>query len=140
MAARAAHPSRVLGFFGRGWGGKKSPRYRYYNVRHGEAPIALTIALLTDRAGCAATAAAAPLMEDIAFRAKPRWNGEDIFHSLVNTKRTGLQPLILPTAGAWKGLPSFGVGIHTATNSFNKHMAYRDTFLRAAIQRLNITY
>jgi len=139
VAARAAHPSRVLGFFGRGWGGKGPPRYDYREVPPGEAPIALTIALLSDRAGCAATAAAAPLMDDIASTAAPRWNGEDIFHSLVNTKRTGLQPLILPSAGAWARLPSWGEGIHTATNSLREHTAYRDTFLRAAIQRLDLS-
>ena len=140
VAARDAHPGRLLGFFGRGWGGDGPPRYDYREAPPGEAPVALTVALLTDRAGCAATAAAAPLMEDIASNAAPRWNGEDIWNSLVSTKRTGRLPLILPSAGAWARLPSWAVSIHTATNSLRAHTAYRDNFLRTAIQRLDLSY
>ena len=138
--AADAHRRRIFGFFGRAWplAGGGGPKYDFHDTAPGPAPIALTIALLTRRSLCAETAARAGLMADVVAGGKPLWNGEDIFHSLVATRLTGLLPEILPAAGTTAPLASWGAAVSTRTNRLSAHFAYRDRFLRAAIQRLGL--
>lgn len=77
-------------------------RYDPHDVRTGPAPIALTIALITDRRTCAATVQQSGVMADIVADSKPLWNGEDIFHSLVAYQLSGAMPPFACVAFGWE--------------------------------------
>ncbi len=63
---------------------------------------------------------------------RPYWNGEDIFFSLLSYKLSGRLPMAL--SFRWGTLSQNDTGVH-----FGKaHHQYRDRFLRAAVQRLQL--
>ena len=103
-------------------------------------PICTTQVLLTDRRYCLATIQQAPEMEDIGRRGIPYWNGEDILHSLVAQRLTGVAPLALPRPpGGQTPLPAHdGISTQKHTTGFN-HYHHRETVTREVATRLKLS-
>ncbi|KAG1677205.1 hypothetical protein FOA52_013403 [Chlamydomonas sp. UWO 241] len=138
MAAKAASPTRLIGAFGRDWGGGwGDARYVRSPVRPGPVRIVLTVLMLTDTATCAAFWDAAPAVESfVAARSSPLWNGEDIFFSLVAQRASGLVPLVVRAKKVF--MKQRGIGISQGDNASISHDAYRDAFLRHAVAALGL--
>lgn len=131
MSAKAAYPGSLVGCCGRDWRGSRIS-YIAHTSDPGPARIILTIMMLADRSVCDAFFDYAPLMEDIAKHGRPYWNGEDIFFSLLSYKLSGRLPMAL--SFRWGTMSQNDTGVH-----FGKaHHRYRDRFLRAAVQRLQL--
>lgn len=94
LAAKVGHPGRLVGCCGRDWSASR-PSYIPLHVDPGPARIVLTIAMLTHRGACADFWGQRLLMEDVAALGTPRWNGEDIFFSLVTFKSSGELPEVV---------------------------------------------
>lgn len=85
LAAFAHNPHRIVGRHGRGYSFGSNPDnhgYRTTNVM-GDVEVVLTKLLVVERGVCRAFVEKAPLVEDLVATATPKWNGEDIFLSLV---------------------------------------------------------
>uniref|UniRef100_A0A383W3N8 Glycosyl transferase 64 domain-containing protein n=1 Tax=Tetradesmus obliquus TaxID=3088 RepID=A0A383W3N8_TETOB len=144
LAARAAGaPGQLVGFRGRTWNRLQEPQYHPKEPLPGLHPIVLTIAMATPKAMCAAFFKYAPAVEDLVADAKPYWNGEDIFLSLVSYKLTCVMPRIMPggwpepTASAVQYLQDDKeVGMHKVFAQ--QHFQHRKRFVRAASRRLGI--
>eukprot|EP00879_Flechtneria_rotunda_P005750 GHRR01006051.1.p1 GENE.GHRR01006051.1~~GHRR01006051.1.p1 ORF type:complete len:375 (+),score=124.34 GHRR01006051.1:464-1588(+) len=72
----AAHPAQLVGYRGRDWDKSRTPRYHRSEPEPGHHPVALTIALITHKAVCAAFFKYAPAVEDLQHGSMPYWNGE----------------------------------------------------------------
>ena len=99
-------------------------------------PICLTKSVLTDRRFCLEAVRYSSLIEDLAIKGVPYWNGEDIWHSLVAIKITKKLHTELPIDyKEYKLLASDG-GI-SDNDKFN-HTSFRKMFTRNAVKRLGL--
>lgn len=117
-------------------------QYRYGRVRTGEAPIVLTRCLMMDRSYARTFLDAAPSAAHLITRGEPRWNGEDIFLSLLSIRRTRALPRAhdLPfwnipriSREGIKSLP-----VPDGTQGRLGHRAYRKWFTREAAMLLGV--
>ncbi|MEW5302924.1 MAG: hypothetical protein WDW36_005661 [Sanguina aurantia] len=131
LAAKVGHPRRLVGCCGRDWNAPR-PSYIPLHVDPGPARIVLTIAMLTHRGACADFWGQRLLMEDVAALGTPRWNGEDIFFSLVTFKSSGELPEVV--GFNYTQLSEAGGGIHYGKG----HVKYRSVLLRLAVKRLGL--
>ncbi len=95
-------PRTLHGIFGR----RLEPglTYSWDGYQEGEAPILLTRCLMMNRSYAQLFLAEAPGAERLIARGTPRWNGEDIFLSLLSLRETGNLPMAydLPFKNVWR--------------------------------------
>ena len=83
-------PYALHGIFGR----RISPAYEYSydGYERGETPVVLTRCLMMHRSYASVFLEAEPSVADLITRGSPKWNGEDIFLSLLSIRETGALP------------------------------------------------
>ena len=139
-AAFDENPLTLHGIFGRRIGENYS--YSYDGYEYGETPILLTRCLIMHRSYADAFLEAAPSAEELIARGSPKWNGEDIFLSLLSIRRSNGFPRAydLPFKDIW----------HMTRESISKaeapagdevllsHRPYRSWFTREAVRLLGV--
>ena len=133
-------PRTLHGIFGR----SISPTYEYSydGYERGETPIVLTRCLMMHRSYAEVFLEAEPSAGDLITRGSPKWNGEDIFLSLLSIRDSGTLPCAydLPFKNVWR--------MHRGSISRTDvpaddpermgHRSYRSWFTREAVKLLGI--
>ena len=133
-------PLTLHGIFGRPIGEGYS--YSFDGYEYGEAPILLTRCLIMHRSYADVFLEAAPSATELIARGSPKWNGEDIFLSMLSIRRSNRLPRAydLPFKDIW----------HMTRESISKseapagdevklsHRPYRSWFTREAIRLLGV--
>ena len=128
------------GIFGR----RISPAYEYSydGYEQGETPLVLTRCLMMHRSYADVFLEAEPSAAGLIARGVPKWNGEDIFLSLLSIQRTGTLPHAydLPYKNVlWRRLGSVSTTkVSRGDRGKLAHKAYRSWFTREAIQLLGV--
>ena len=141
--AKINEPDRLVCYIGRSIVGPTTDYQVSYIIRdvpnNVYAPVCLTKSVLTDRRFCLEAIRHAHLIENIAKKGQPYWNGEDIWHSLTAIKTTGLLHIVLPNdRKEYRNLPApHGIGDRILNSTFN-HGKYRKEFTRKAVERLGL--
>jgi len=135
-----AAPHTLHGIFGR----RISPAYEYSydGYERGETPLVLTRCLMMHRSYAGVFLEAEPSAAGLIARGVPKWNGEDIFLSLLSIRRTGALPHAydLPYKNVWwrrRGSIST-TQVPRSDREKMAHKAYRSWFTREAIQLLGV--
>ena len=133
-------PYTLHGIFGR----RISPAYDYSydGYERGETPVVLTRCLMMHRSYADVFLEAEPSAAELITRGSPKWNGEDIFLSLLSIRETGALPRAydLPFKNVWRmhrGSVSRTEVPHGAREKLD-HRAYRSWFTREAVQLLGV--
>ena len=142
-ALKAAHdeaPLTIHGVFGRHIGEDYS--YRFEDYALGEAPIVLTRCLMMHRSYADLFLEMEPRAAHLIVRGSPKWNGEDIFLSLLSIKRTGSLPraYALPFKNVWR-MHRGGVSRHAVPMGDPvklAHRPYRSWFIKEAARLLEV--
>jgi hypothetical protein len=135
-----AAPQTLHGIFGR----RISPAYEYSydGYERGETPLVLTRCLMMHRSYADVFLEAAPSAAGLIKRGIPKWNGEDIFLSLLSIRRTGVLPHAydLPYKNVWgRRLGSVSTTkVPRGDGEKMAHKPYRSWFTREAIQLLGV--
>lgn len=133
-------PLTIHGIFGRHIDADYN--YLYDSYARGEAPIVLTRCLMTNRAYADTFLEWEPKAADLIVRGTPKWNGEDIFLSLLSIKETGSLPQAyeLPFRNVWR-MHRGGVSRRDVPPDDPvklAHRPYRSWFTREATKLLGI--
>jgi hypothetical protein len=135
-----AGPHTLHGIFGR----RISPSYEYSydGYEQGETPLVLTRCLMMHRSYADVFLEAEPSAAGLIARGVPKWNGEDIFLSLLSIRRTGTLPHAydLPYKNVlWRRRGSVSTTkVPRGDREKMAHKAYRSWFTREAIQLLGV--
>ncbi len=135
-----AAPNTLHGIFGR----RISPTYEYSydGWERGETPVVLTRCLMMDRSYADVFLEAEPSAAALITRGSPKWNGEDIFLSLLSIRRTGTLPRAydLPFLNVWLMRRGSILKMKVPQDDGEKlaHQPYRSWFTREAIQLLGV--
>jgi len=135
-----AAPHTLHGIFGR----RISPAYEYScdGYERGETPVVLTRCLMMHRSYADVFLEAAPSAEELITRGVPKWNGEDIFLSLLSIRRTGTLPRAYDLP--YKNVLGWRLGSISKTKVPHgegekmAHKTYRSWFTREAIELLGV--
>ena len=133
-------PLTLHGIFGR----RISPdyEYSYSGYERGETPIVLTRCLMMHRSYADVFLEAEASAAELITRGSPKWNGEDIFLSLLSIRDSGTLPRAydLPFKNVWR--------MHRGSISRTDvppddpermdHKSYRSWFTREAVRLLGI--
>ena len=133
-------PYTLHGIFGR----RISPAYEYSydGYERGETPVVLTRCLMMHRSYADLFLESEPSAAELITRGSPKWNGEDIFLSLLSIRETGTLPRAydLPFKNVWRmhrgGISRMGVPQGDPEKM--AHRAYRSWFTREAVQLLGV--
>lgn len=138
--AFADAPLTLHGIFGRRL--DEDLEYSWDGWVRGEAPIVLTRCLMIHRSYADLFLEKAPEAEHLIRRGSPRWNGEDIFLSLLSVQRTGALPRAydLPFKNVWRMHRSSVSRTEVPEDDAEKlaHRPYRTWFTRRAIELLGV--
>ena len=133
-------PQTLHGIFGR----RISPAYEYSydGYERGETAVVLTRCLMMHRSYADVFLEAEPSAADLITRGSPKWNGEDIFLSLLSLRESGTLPRAydLPFKNVWRmhrGSISRTDVPHGDTEKLD-HRAYRSWFTREAVRLLGV--
>lgn len=133
-------PLRLHGLRGRDI--TASHEYRYGGFVLGPTPILLTRCLMMDRSYGEIFLAEAPRAAHLIVRGQPKWNGEDIYLSLLSIRRTGALPHAynLPFKNVWRMHRGSIIGTPVPSDSsvLLPHKEYRRWFTREAIGLLGL--
>lgn len=115
----------------------EKPQYTVHlHGRPGEAVVALTRAMLLENRFCNAFFQLSCLVEDIVHLHEVKWNGEDIFMSLVSAKLTGRIPwIVIPNKNDVTQI-SDPPGNRLGVSNKKGHYPFRNFFLQTALKRL----
>ena len=133
-------PRTLHGIFGR----RISPDYEYSydGYERGETPVVLTRCLMMHRSYADVFLEAEPSAAELITRGSPKWNGEDIFLSLLSIRETGELPRAydLPFKNVWRmhrGSIS-RTDVPDGDPAKMAHRSYRSWFTREAVQLLGV--
>ena len=139
-ASLDAAPRTLHGILGRRI--SASYEYSYDGYGRGETPIVLTRCLMMHRSYADVFLEAEPSAADLITRGSPKWNGEDIFLSLLSIRETGTLPRAhkLPYINVLGWRRGSVAKMKVPGDDLNKmtHEAYRAWFTREAIQLLGV--
>ena len=133
-------PFTLHGIFGRRI--NAAYEYTYDGYERGETPIVLTRCLMMHRSYADVFLEAEPSAAELIKRGLPKWNGEDIFLSLLSIRESGALPRAydLPFKNVWRmhegGISRMNVPHDDAR--MMDHRSYRSWFTREAIQLLSV--
>ena len=137
-----ANPKRIVGRWGR------QLRWGMYAHCKGECPVVLTKLMIMERRMCAAFFEYEGLAEDMIPYGTPKWNGEDLFMSLVAAHEYGAQHTVIPElevgeietndgiSGNIKGVRPWSASWRAQFRKYFRHTAYRRWFLQEATRRV----
>lgn len=126
-------PHRIVGHYGRNYNFWKVPHrhgYDFATKLSGPVEVILTKALIMERIICDEFMKHVHLVDDLVLHAKPKWNGEDIFASLVanhyyNVPWKGpFRNYALPDINIWQAsdeLKDDDAGIHDVSGNMDRH-------------------
>lgn len=111
----AAQPNRIVGRYGRTFQPSWSKRNHGYNTRtvFGAVEVVLTKLLVAPREYCGNFLRYESLVQDLLPQSQPKWNGEDIFFSLVANHVNHV-----PNDGPFDNLAVYFGGVSEASNDF----------------------
>ena len=133
-------PDRLVCYFGREVVDIKANNQITYLTQKPPAPshipICLTKSVLTDRRFCLEAVRYSSIIEDLAVKGVPYWNGEDIWHSLVSIKTTKKLHTEIPID--YKEYKLFKSNDGISDNDKFNHTSFRRMFTRNAAKRLGL--
>ena len=133
-------PLTLHGIFGRRIGEDYS--YCYDGYECGETPIVLTRCLIMHRSYADVFLEAEPSAAELIARGSPKWNGEDIFLSLLSIRRSSRLPRAydLPFKDIWRMTRESISKAEAPEGDDGKlsHRPYRSWFTREAVQLLGV--
>ena len=117
-------------------------QYSYDGYERGETPVVLTRCLMMHRSYADVFLEAEPSAAELITRGSPKWNGEDIFLSLLSIRKTGTLPRAydLPFKNVWRmhrGSIS-RTDVPQGDPEKMDHRSYRSWFTREAVQLLGV--
>ena len=133
-------PNTLHGIFGR----RITPAYEYSydGYERGETPVVLTRCLMMHRSYAEVFLEAESSAAALIKRGVPKWNGEDIFLSLLSIRRTGALPRAYDLAYKnvlWRRRGSVSTTkVPGDDQEKMAHKPYRAWFTREAIQLLGV--
>jgi hypothetical protein len=133
-------PFTLHGLFGRRIG--PDYEYSYEGWERGETPIVLTRCLMMHRSYADVFLEAEPSAAELIKRGLPKWNGEDIFLSLLSIRESGTLPRAydLPFKNVWR-MHRGSISRTEAPQSDPEkmdHRSYRTWFTREAVELLGV--
>jgi len=133
-------PLTLHGIFGRSL--DQNYDYSYGGYERGETPILLTRCLMMHRSYAETFLQAEPSATSLIVRGSPKWNGEDIFLSLLSIQQTGRLPRAydLPFKNVWRMHRRSISKTQVPPDDKEKldHRLYRSWFTREAIGLLGV--
>ena len=133
-------PFTLHGIFGRRI--SSGYEYSYAGWERGETAVVLTRCLMMHRSYTDVFLEAEPSAAELITRGSPKWNGEDIFLSLLSIRDSGTLPRAydLPFKNVWRmhrGSISRTNVPHGESEKMD-HRSYRSWFTREAVQLLGV--
>ncbi len=135
-----AAPLTLHGIFGRAIGADYE--YSFDGYERGETPVLLGRCIMMHRSYAEIFLEAEPSAAELITRGSPKWNGEDIFLSLLSIRESGTLPrgYDLPFKNVWRmhrgGIARMDVPLGDPDKM--AHKDYRSWFTRETIQLLGI--
>lgn len=133
-------PYTLHGIFGRRI--SRAYEYSYDGYERGEAPVVLTRCLMMHRSYADVFLEAEPSAAELITRGSPKWNGEDIFLSLLSIRESGTLPRAydLPFKNVWRMHRGSISRTEAPLDDPGKmaHRSYRSWFTREAVQLLGV--
>ncbi len=133
-------PLTLHGIFGRRI--NRDYQYLYEGYERGETPIVLTRCLMMHRSYADVFLEAEPSAAELITRGSPKWNGEDIFLSLLSIRESGTLPRAydLPFKNVWRMHQGSVSRTDVPPDDPERmdHRSYRSWFTREAVRLLGI--
>ena len=133
-------PFTLHGIFGRRIG--PGYEYSYDGWERGETPVVLTRCLMMHRSYADVFLEAEESAAELITRGSPKWNGEDIFLSLLSVRKTGALPRAydLPFRNVWRMHRGSISRTEVPQGDSEKmdHRSYRSWFTREVVELLGV--